>query len=229
MRDNANRETVEDPLTVWWNSTRAELIADGIVHIIGLVFAISAGSILLALSFVRTAPAEYAAAIIYVASLLTVFSVSMIYNLWPPTPAKWVLRRIDHSAIYLLIAGTYTPFLISIADAPGAKLMLSAVWFAALAGIALKLFLPGRFDRLAVAFYLITGWSGVAMTGQLQAALAPSTFALLAAGGVVYTLGVIFYLWRGLRYQTALWHGFVVIGAALHCSAVIDCFVVGRL
>ncbi len=224
-----NRLAGQIPFVGRWNATRTERVVDGVIHIVGLVFAISAGSILLALSFFRTNSGEYAAAIIYVVSLLTVLSISLAYNQWPLTPVKWMLRRIDHSAIYLLIAGTYTPFLVQLPDAGLAKLGLSAVWVAAAAGIALKILFPGRYDRAAVGFYIATGWSGIMMANELQAALPASTLTLLAAGGIVYTLGVIFYAWRSLKFQTAVWHSFVVVGAALHCSAVMDCFVVARL
>ena len=229
MRTEATQPASQIPFVGRWNASRAEMIADGIIHIVGLIFAISAGSFLLALAFFRTGPGEYAAAILYVASLLTVLSISLIYNLWPLTPAKWVLRRVDHSAIYLLIAGTYTPFLVQLPDAGLAKVMLSAVWVAAAAGIAVKILFPGRYDRLAVGCYIATGWSGIVMASELQAALPQSTFMLLGAGGIVYTTGVIFYAWRSLKFQSAVWHTFVVVGAALHCSAVMDCFVVNRL
>lgn len=229
MRTEAKQPANQIPFVGRWNASRAEMIADGIIHIVGLIFAISAGSVLLALAFFRTGPGEYAAAILYVTSLLTVLSISLIYNLWPLTPVKWMLRRIDHSAIYLLIAGTYTPFLVQLPDAGLAKVMLSAVWVAAAAGIAIKILFPGRYDRVAIGFYIATGWSGVVMANELQAALPETTLMLLGAGGIVYTTGVIFYAWRSLKFQSAVWHTFVVVGAALHCSAVMDCFVVNRL
>jgi len=225
----SNKVEPSVPYAGRWNATREEMVADGVIHLIGLIFAISAGSILLALAFFRTAPGEYAAAILYVTCLLTVFSVSLIYNLWPLTPVKWMLRRVDHSAIYLLIAGTYTPFLVQLPDANLAILVLSAIWLAAAVGIAVKILLPGRYDRVAVGIYIAIGWSGVVLARQLSEVLPQSTLALIAAGGIVYTIGVIFYAWRSLKYQTAVWHTFVVVGAALHCSAVIDCFVVNRI
>jgi len=229
MRSDVEQAVDQIPFMGRWNATRAERIVDGVIHIIGLVFAISAGSILLALAFFRTNSGEYTAAIIYVVSLLAVLSISLVYNQWPLTPVKWMLRRVDHSAIYLLIAGTYTPFLVQLPDAGLARIALSAVWIAAAAGIAIKILFPGRYDRLAVAFYIATGWSGIVMASELSAALPSSTLALLGAGGVVYTVGVIFYAWRSLKFQTAVWHTFVVVGAALHCTAVMDCFVVARL
>ena len=107
----------EIPFSGRFHYSRAELIADGIVHAVGIVLAISAGSILLAFSIFHTGPWEYVAAVFYVVALLTVLSISCAYNLWPVSRAKWVLRRFDHAAIYLLIAGTYTPFLAQIETA----------------------------------------------------------------------------------------------------------------
>ncbi len=206
--------------------SRAELIADGIVHAVGIVLAIAAGSALLALAVFHAAPGEYIAAAFYVVSLLTVLSISLAYNLWPITPAKWILRRFDHAGIYLLIAATYTPFLVQL-DA-GAGAMVALVWSAAIAGMAIKLFLPGRLDRLAILFYLAIGWSGVFVGGRLLDALPSATLGLILAGGIAYSGGLIFFIWRRLRFQNALWHGFVVTGAGLHCAAVIDCLVVAR-
>jgi hemolysin III len=209
--------------------SRAELIADGIVHGVGIFIAIAAGSVLLAVSAYFAAPAEYAATVFFVISLLAALSISCAYNLWPPSPLKWRLRRLDHAAIYLLIAGTYTPFLFQLEDPVVARLMTAIVWGGALCGIALKLLLPGLFDRLAVLFYLAIGWSGVVMIHSLGAILPASTIWFVVSGGVVYSLGVIFHVWRKLRFQNALWHGFVVAGAALHLAAVTDLMVLTRL
>ncbi|RWC87890.1 MAG: hemolysin III family protein, partial [Mesorhizobium sp.] len=153
---------IEIPFIGRWHYSRAEMIADGIVHAVGIVLAITAGSALLALAAFRVGPGEYIAAVFYVVSLLTVLSVSLTYNLWPVTsPAKWILRRFDHAAIYLLIAATYTPFLAQLGNSPLARWMIVLVWAAAATGIAIKVFFPGRFDRLAIVFYLAIGWSGV--------------------------------------------------------------------
>ncbi len=208
--------------------SRGELIADGVVHVLGLVLAISAGSILLALSAFHAGPWEYVGTIFYVASLLTVLSLSAIYNMWPISPAKWVLRRFDHAAIFLLIAGTYTPFFAQVGDPLTARLMLVFIWGAAALGIAIKLLFPGRFDRVAVIFYLAMGWSGAVVFNTLSVTLPPATLWLIAAGGVVYSVGVIFHVWQRLRYQTALWHACVLLGAALHLGAVMDSMVISR-
>jgi hemolysin III len=218
------------PFVGRWHYSRAEMIADGIVHAIGIVLAIAAGSALLALAAPRTGSGEYIAAAFYVVSLLTVLSVSLAYNQWPvSSPAKWILRRFDHAAIYLLIAATYTPFLAQLRGSPLAGWMIVMVWAAAALGVAVKLLFPGRLDRLAVVFYLAIGWSGMILAGPLVQALPATSIALIAAGGIVYSCGVVFFAWKGLRFHNALWHGFVVIGAGLHLAAMVDCLVVSRL
>ncbi len=214
---SGGRETHADiPFWGRFHYSRAEMIADGVVHAVGIVLAIAAGSALLSLSASHAGPGEYVAVVFYVVSLLTVLSISLAYNLWPLTPAKWMLRRFDHAAIYLLIAATYTPVLAQLDDAAVTGPMIAIVWGAAVAGMAIKLFLPGRFDRLAIVFYLAIGWSGIVVMEPLLRTLPPVTTSLILAGGIVYSAGVVFYIWRGLRFQNALWHGFVITGAGLH-------------
>lgn len=227
MRDNQPYPDI--PFIGRWHYSRAEMIADGVVHAIGIVLAIAAGSALLALAAFRVGPGEYIAAAFYVVSLLTVLSVSMTYNLWPvSSPLKWVLRRFDHAAIYLLIAATYTPFLAQLEGSPLARWMIVLVWTAAVLGIAIKVFFPGRFDRLAIGFYLAIGWSGIILVKPLIQTLPTTSIALIVAGGMVYSCGVIFFAWKGLRFHNALWHGFVVTGAGLHLAAMVDCLVINR-
>jgi hemolysin III len=230
MTDSRPESELQIPLMGRWQYSRAEMIADGIVHAVGIVLAIAAGSALLALAAFHVGPGEYVAAAFYVVSLLTVLSVSLTYNLWPvSSPAKWILRRFDHAAIYLLIAATYTPFLAQLEASPLAVWTIILVWTAAMTGIAIKVLLPGRFDRLAVVFYLAIGWSGILLVKPLVHTLPSTSIALLVAGGIVYSCGVIFFAWKGLRFHNALWHGFVVIGAGLHLAAMVDCLVINRL
>src|ERR1051326_4204359 len=127
-----------------WNYDRAELIADGVVHIVGLCFGLVAATALLLLPAVSPPPADIAAVSIYVAGLLAMLVLSATYNLWPVSRAKWVLRRFDHSAIYVLIAATYTPFIMELRDSVMALALLIGVWCAAIVGIVLKLALPVR-------------------------------------------------------------------------------------
>jgi hemolysin III len=229
MSDIKPQSQLEIPFVGRWHYSRAEMIADGIVHAVGIVLAIAAGSALLALAAFHAGPGEYIAAAFYVVSLLTVLSVSLAYNLWPvSSPAKWILRRFDHAAIYLLIAATYTPFLAQLDGSPLTVSMIALVWTAAVIGIAIKVLLPGRFDRLAIIFYLAIGWSGVVLVGPLVQTLPTASIALIVAGGIVYSLGVIFFAWKGLRFHNAVWHGFVVTGAGLHLAAMVDCLVINR-
>ena len=143
-----------------WNYDRAELIADGIVHGIGVFCGLVAATVLVVLTAVYATPFEVAAVSVYVAGLLAMLVLSATYNLWPVSRAKWVLRRFDHSAIYVLIAATYTPFITQMKDSIFAIALLIGVWCVAIVGIVIKLGFPGRFDRLSVGLYLAMGWSG---------------------------------------------------------------------
>lgn len=147
--------------------------------------------------------------------------LSATYNLWPVSPRKWLLRRFDHSAIYILIAATYTPFVSQVRDKDFAIVFLIGVWSVAIAGAILKLSFPGRLDRLSIGLYLAMGWSGILVFEKAAAALPSSTLILIAAGGVLYTLGVLFHSWERLRFQNAIWHGFVLVAAGCHFTAVV--------
>jgi len=207
---------------VRWNYDRAELIADGIVHGIGVFCGLVAATVLIVLTAVYATPFEVAAASVYVAGLLTMLVLSATYNLWPVSRAKWVLRRFDHSAIYVLIAATYTPFITQMKDSIFAIALLIGVWCVAMVGIVIKLAFPGRFDRLAVGLYLAMGWSGFMVYDAGVSSLPTLTLWFIAAGGLLYSLGVIFHAWQRLRFQNAIWHSFVLLGAACHYTAVLD-------
>ncbi|WP_244465632.1 PAQR family membrane homeostasis protein TrhA [Devosia chinhatensis] len=207
----------------------AEKVADAAVHILGLVGAIAAGSILLTLALTHTAPEAFPSLLIYVATLIVVLGVSLAYNLYPASRMKHYLARLDQAAIFLFIAGSYTPFLAILGGTPTGTVMMSLVWGASLVGVALKLIVPQRFGRIAIALYLAIGWSGVLVFQSLGQALPASTLWLLLAGGMTYSAGIVFHLWEKLRFQNALWHVFVVAGASLHLWAVIDCMVIARL
>jgi len=207
---------------VRWNYDRAELIADGVVHILGVAFGLIAATALVIFTALYASTKDIVSVSVYVAGLLAMLGFSATYNLWPVSPVKWVLRRLDHSAIYILIAATYTPFLARINDPVMAIVLLIGVWSVAIAGIALKMLMPGRFDRLAVGLYLALGWSGVIAYDSLVSSLPTSTLWFVAIGGVVYSLGVIFHAWERLRFQNAIWHSFVLLAAGLHYTAVLD-------
>jgi hemolysin III len=207
----------DDP--IHWTYDRAELIADGVVHAVGVCLGL-VGAIGLFMVRLPTAIETYLIAV-YAVGLIMTLGMSATYNLWPVSPRKWLLRRFDHSAIYLLIAATYTPFVSQIRDRDFAITFLIVVWTAAVAGAILKLSLPGRFDRLSIGLYLAMGWSGVLAYEKAADALSSSTLILIAAGGALYTLGVCFHSWERLRFQNAIWHGLVLVAAGCHFAAVV--------
>jgi len=211
-----------------WNYDRREIIADGIVHAVGVIVGTVSVIALLVLAAPTVGAWEFTSILVYGIGLLTVLTISALYNLWPVSPVKWALRRFDHSAIYLLIAGTYTPFITQMKAGAESLVLLVGVWLTSAVGIALKLSFPGRFDRLSILLYLFLSWSGVMAYESVFGALPGSTLWLLGIGGVLYTSGVVFHLWESLRFQNAIWHTFVLVAAACHYGAVLDCLVLAR-
>lgn len=217
----------------WWTRGRpfsfAELVADGIVHGIGMALALALGSWLLTVAAGAATPREVVAIAIYVLGLLLVLGVSLAFNMCPITaPAKRLLARFDQAAIFLFIAASYTPYLMLPGVAQSGLWLTVLIWCGAAAGMALKLFAPDRFGRVAIIFYLALGWSGIAVIGPLTAHLPPLALSLLFAGGAIYSVGVVFHLWERLRFHNAIWHACVVAGASLHLVALVDCLV-GRV
>ena len=206
-----------------WNYDRTEIIADGIIHVVGIALGIAGAVILVFTGFRAARSAEIASVAIYVVGLLSMLGMSAAYNCWPISPRKWMLRRFDHSAIYLLIAATYTPFLLHTMSGMALDVMLFTVWLTAAVGMALKLLCPGRFERLSIGFYLVLGWSGALAYKPIAAALQPTTLWLIAIGGALYSIGVLFHIWERLRFHTVIWHSFVLTAACCHYAAVLYC------
>jgi hemolysin III len=207
----------------------AEVIADGVVHGVGIAHAVGLGTVLIVFAAIGTARPELPAIILYVVSLLAVLGISLTFNLAPVSAFKQIMARADQAAIFLFIAGTYTPFLAVLGGTPEVWLLTSLIWGAALVGVSLKLIVPERFGRLAILLYLGIGWSGVLVFQSLMAALPPASFWLIVAGGITYSAGIIFHLWERLKFQNVLWHVFVVAGATLHLWAIFYCFVLDRI
>lgn len=198
-----------------------ELLADGIVHAIGVALALVGVTALLFHAAISAERTELVAAAIYGGGLILALVVSFTYNMLPHSRLKWYLRRADHSAIFILIAATYTPFLQKASSDPAVLMLLVGIWTMAALGVALKCLLPGRYDRLAILLYILMGWSGLIAFEPISTHLPPMSMLLIVVGGIVYTLGVIFHVWQRLRFQNAIWHGFVVTAAALHYVAVL--------
>lgn len=212
----------------WFNSRQlslAEQVADGIVHGAGLLIALVAGTVLITLTLKFTAPAQFPALLAYIATMVVLFSVSMATNLWPHNNVKRWLARFDQAAIFLFIAGTYTPFLSLVWGSPQGLGVTIFVWSATLIGIALKIIVPQHFGKLAILLYLAIGWSGVLIFKELANAIPATALWLLVAGGITYSAGITFYLREQMKFNTAIWHTFVVVGASLHLIAIFDSMV----
>ena len=210
------------PGQISWHYDRAEIIADGVVHAIGvgLGFIAVVAIVVMAVKLERI---NVAPILVYVIGLVTMLAFSAAYNMWPVSPIKWVLRRFDHSAIYLLSAATYSPFLGQMKNALASAGLGIGVWLSAAAGVTLKLALPGRFDRLSIILCLLLGWSGIVAYDSLASAIPGPSLWLLAGGGILYSFGTLFHLWERLRFHNAIWHGFVLLAASCHYSAVLAC------
>ncbi|SFL86460.1 hemolysin III [Methylobacterium pseudosasicola] len=209
------------PLTLTWHYTPREIVADGVIHGLGVVFGLAGAAALVATALTaHLGFGERAAVVLYATALVLMLGVSAVYNLYPVSPRKWLLRRADHALIYLMIAGTYTPLVALVGSGPRAYVLLAVIWLVALIGIAVKLFLPGRFDRLSIALYLLLGWSGLLAYESVIAALQPTALWLLAIGGLLYSVGVLFHVWRTLPFQNAIWHGFVLAATACHYGTI---------
>ena len=199
---------------------RREALADRCVHAIGLTTGAVGSIILLTLAARRDDTRVAVATAVYAIGLIAMLGCSALYNSAPPSRRKELLRRFDHAAIFLMIAGTYTPFALVRLDGATGFAMLVFVWSVAACGVLLKLLYPRRLDGVSVVLYLALGWSGLAALDAIAAALMASTTALLVGGGVFYSGGVVFHLLRRLPYHNVAWHGCVVAGASCHLAAV---------
>lgn len=194
----------------------AELWADAVIHVIGVLFAICALTFL----FPHAAALDHGLSlIVYGCGLAGMLGASAAYNLWNG-PAKEILRRLDHAMIYVMIAGSYTPFVMLRLNGGTAALLGGVVWIGALVGVTLKLMYPRRFERLSLALYLGLGWALVLGFGPLADSLAGSTLTLLVVGGLLYTAGVPIHLAQRLRYHNAAWHACVLVATICHFAAI---------
>lgn len=198
---------------------RSERIADGTMHAVGVLGAIIGAVILIIWSAGHASTGQIAALSIYGATLIATFVASAFYHMTPWETIRPILRRFDHAAIYLKIAGTYTPLVVMVGSG-FAYAVLGVVWALAVIGIVLKLFFwrtPGRFGP---ALYLIMGWLSLALIWSLWPILPTSAIVLIALGGLLYTAGVPFYASKTLKFSIAIWHGFVVTASACFFMAI---------
>jgi hemolysin III len=199
----------------------SEEIANAVTHGVGTAAAIVALTLMLVKAMPTLSGWEMASIAIYGSSMIALFLSSTLYHSITHLPTKAVLKRFDHSSIYLLIAGTYTPLLmISLSTSAMAKSLLLLIWALALGGVIFKIFFVHKFKRASLITYLIMGWLSLLVVYELYKALPGPAFNLLIAGGLSYTLGAAFYAAKQYRYTHAIWHLFVLGGAACHCIAI---------
>jgi hemolysin III len=203
-----------------WPHALREEIASALTHGFGAVAALAGGVVLITIAALRGDGWQLAAAVVFAASMFLLYIASTLYHAIPHPRAKSALKVLDHCAIYLLIAGTYTPFtLVGLRGDVGRNLFI-AIWALAAAGIVFKLFFTGRFKPLSTGVYVAMGWMVLLAIRPVMAALDGWTLGWLLAGGVAYTLGTVFYHRPSMRYSHAVWHLFVVAGTVCHYIAV---------
>lgn len=198
--------------------TPAERIADGVVHVAGLVAAVAGVAGVYAVFALQMDGVTLLAVTVYSLSLLAMLGASAAYHLLAHTSLRPILRRLDHAAIYVKIAGTFTPLGILLGTGFG-YVVLAMVWLVACVGALTKLRMPYGSMTTGWIPYMALGWAGVALMLPLSGVLPGMSLALIISGGVLYSVGVIFYAWESLRFANAIWHVFVALASA--------CFFVG--
>ena len=198
---------------------RSERIADGFIHALGLTLAVTGAVSLIVFAAIWTGAGQVAAVSVYSAALVATFAASAFYHMTPWEGLRPTLRRIDHAAIYLKIAGTYTPLVVMIGSAFG-YVVLGLVWSLALVGASAKLFYWAAPGRLAPLLYLFLGWISVALIWSLAHVLPVPATVLVIIGGLLYSAGVIFFNWETLKFSNAIWHGFVLAASGCFFAAI---------
>lgn len=197
-----------------------EEIANAITHGAGVVFALIAIPFLITYAIEKGNAATVWSVSMFSFGMLMVYLSSTLYHAIQHPKAKFKLRVWDHISIFLMIAGSYTPILQKYADDATATKFLIVLWSLAVIGIIKKIFFTGRFEALSLILYLGMGWMAVFIIGPLAQKIPSGIFTLLITGGLSYTLGVIFYVWKNLTFQHAIWHVFVLVGSVTHYFAV---------
>ncbi|WP_135449381.1 hemolysin III family protein [Tabrizicola sp. YIM 78059] len=206
-------------LAVRQDYSRAEWISDAVVHVLGVAAALVAVPVLITLAVVlRGDGPAVAATTVYGLALIAMLGFSALYNMSTRPRPRRIFQSLDHTAILVKIAATYTPFaLLSGADAGW---LLAGLWTAALAGAAIRAFAPDRLKLAAVALALLMGWAGLLAGGGIFAAISLPVLALIVTGGVLYTLGVAFFLLERLPFHYTIWHVCVLAASAVFYAAV---------
>lgn len=199
---------------------RGEEIANAITHGLGLLMAVAALPVLVVLAVWKGTAWHVVSCSVYASTLVLLYTSSTFFHALPGERAKRVFGKLDYSAIYLLIAGTYTPFALVSLRGPWGWSLFGVVWGLAILGVLFELLMKRRRGWLSLAFYIALGWLLMIAIRPLLQAVPLGGLVLIAAGGVAYTLGSVFYVWRAFPYHHAVWHLFVLAGSVLHYLAV---------
>ncbi len=209
--------------------TLKEEIISSIVHGIGVFLSIAITSVLVTLSAVYGNVWSIVSTAIFGASMMLMYMASTLYHAIPFPHAKTILKKFDHIAIYYLIAGTYTPFLLVLMRGTLGWVLFVVIWSLALLGTVLKIVSSGSGTKIwSVSLYLGMGWLVLIASKTLFAVMSKLALVFLVLGGIFYTVGIIFYLWKSKKYTHAIWHGFVLVGTIMHFMAILfSCVFVG--
>lgn len=205
----------------WSDYSRREIAADAVIHVLSVGSSLMAVGALWAVVALLQDSVTMFSVVVYGLGVITVFVISAAYNLSGDTPARPILRRLDHAAIFLKIAGTYTPFAVVSIGGDSGAVLLAIVWGVAIVGAPIKLFAPAWLERSAVWLYLAQGWVLVVAAPSVFDALSGPALALIVSGGLLYTVGVYFYLAERMRFHMAIWHGFVLAASCCMYFAVL--------
>lgn len=212
-----SNENVEGVIELHW--PRHEVV-NALTHFLGFLFAMGGVPVLLTMASLNGTTVEVVTFSIYSASLILLYLVSTLYHAAPAGRVKEVLQALDHMAVYVLIAGTYTPFLLARLGGPWGWSLFVVLWTLAAVGIGLKAFYTNRYDLISTVAYILMGWAGMVAIVPLYQALPGTSFALVLAGGIAYTAGTLFYRWESLPHNHGIWHIFCLAGSVCHFIAV---------
>ncbi|MCC3377353.1 hemolysin III family protein [Cohnella sp. REN36] len=201
--------------------TRREEVANAVTHGIGAVLSVAALVLLVVYASLKGTAWHVTSFAIYGTTMLLLYTASTLVHAVREGKLKDLFETFDHSCIYLFIAGTYTPILLTVLRGPLGWTLFGLVWSIAVGGVVFKAFFTKRFLYLSTLFYLLMGWLIVFAWGPLTQALMPGGIRLLVAGGILYTIGSVFYMWRAFPYHHAVWHLFVLAGSVAHFFAIL--------
>lgn len=207
--------------------SKGEEIAHAITHGLGALLSLGALALLIVRAVQHGGPRLIVAVTVYGATMFVLYMASTLYHALTPKKAKRVFELMDHAAIYLLIAGSYTPFTLAVLGGGLGWALFGVSWAMAAAGIVYEVVFLRPSKKLSLMFYLLMGWLMIVAIKPLAGALPPEALAWIAAGGVAYTGGAAFYAWRGFPYHHAVWHVFVLIGSICHFICVLNYVIPG--